>query len=171
MTPIGPIAQPLADTLASMAAEGSSSPRCRTTQVAMPAAPVRRHAAYKLCEPMSSSMALRRSPKPGAFTAATKNAAIRALEAAAGGPLTFRRMLRSIREGEAESLETFARKLGVSRMHVHDIEKQRRGVSVERAAQWATLLGYHPEQFVQLALQAQLDAAGLRLEVAIKRAA
>ena len=56
-------------------------------------------------------------------------------------------------------------------MHVHDIEKRRRGVSVERAAQWAKLLGYSPEQFVQLALQAQLDAAGLRLKVAVKRAA
>ena len=100
-----------------------------------------------------------------------KSAAIRALEAAAGGPLTFGRMLRSIREGEDKSLETFALKLGVSRMHVHDIEKQRRGVRVERAAQWAKVLGYSPEQFVQLALQAQLDAAGLRLEVAIKRAA
>jgi transcriptional regulator with XRE-family HTH domain len=100
-----------------------------------------------------------------------KSAAIRALESAAGGPLTFGRLLRSIREGEDQSLEAFARRLGVSRMHVHDIEKQRRGVSVERAAQWAHVLGYSPEQFVQLALQAQLDAAGLRLAVVVERAA
>lgn len=101
---------------------------------------------------------------------AAKSDAVHALEAIAGGPLTFGRYLRAIREGEGESLETFARRLGVSRMHVHDIEHGRRGVSVERAAQWAKALGYSPVQFVELALQAQLDAAGLRLEVVVKSA-
>jgi transcriptional regulator with XRE-family HTH domain len=100
-----------------------------------------------------------------------KSSAIRALEAASGGPLTFGGMLRAIREGEDQSLETFARQLGVTRMNLHDIEKGRRGVSVERAAQWAKLLGYLPEQFVQLALQALVDAAGLKLSVGVKRAA
>jgi transcriptional regulator with XRE-family HTH domain len=81
-------------------------------------------------------------------------------------------MLRAIREGEEESLERFASKLGVSRTNLHDIESGRRGVSVERAAQWAKLLGYMPEQFVQLALQALVDAAGLKLSVDVtKRAA
>ena len=102
---------------------------------------------------------------------AQKSAAIRALEAAAGGPLTFGRMLQAIRLGEEDTLEAFARQLGITRAHLCDVEKGRRSVSVDRAAKWAKVLGYSPERFVQLALQAQVDAAGLRLAVAVKRAA
>ncbi len=92
-----------------------------------------------------------------------KSAAVRFLEERSGGPLTFGRLLRSIRLGEEESLETFAAKLGVSRQNLSDIEQERRGVSVERAAAWADKLGYDRTQFVELALQAQLDAANLDL--------
>jgi transcriptional regulator with XRE-family HTH domain len=101
----------------------------------------------------------------------TKSDAIRALERAAGGPLTFGRMLQAIRLGEEVTLEAFARRLGVTRANLCDGEKGRRGVSVERAAEWARTLGYHPTQFVQLALQGQVDAAGLRLRVNVKTAA
>jgi plasmid maintenance system antidote protein VapI len=101
----------------------------------------------------------------------TKSAAIRALERAAGEPLTLGSLLQAIRQSEEATLEAFAKSLGVTRANLCDIEKGRRGVSVERAAQWATTLGYHPMQFVQLALQAQVDAAGLKLQVGVKRAA
>lgn len=101
----------------------------------------------------------------------TKSAAIRALERAAGGPLTFARMLQSIRLGDEITLDAFARKLGVTRARLCDIEHGRCGVSVERAAQWAKTLGYSPAQFVRLALQAQVDGAGLRLRVDVKSAA
>lgn len=101
----------------------------------------------------------------------TKSAAIRALERAAGGPLTFGGLLHAIRVGDEFTLEAFARRLGVTRGNLCDIEKGRRGVSVERAAEWATTLGYSPTQFVQLALQAQVDAAGLKLQVGVRRAA
>lgn len=105
-------------------------------------------------------------------TKTQKSAAIRALERASGGPLTFGRMLRSIRLCDELTLEAFARKLGVTRSNLCDIEAGRRGVSVERAAQWADMLGYSPAQFVRLALQAQVDAAGLKLRVDVsKRAA
>jgi transcriptional regulator with XRE-family HTH domain len=101
----------------------------------------------------------------------TKSAATRALERAAGGPLTFGGLLHAIRVGDERTLEAFARRLGVTRGNLCDIEKGRRGVSVERAAEWATTLGYSPTQFVQLALQAQVDAAGLKLQVGVRRAA
>ena len=86
------------------------------------------------------------------------------------GPLTFGGMLRSIRLGEDISLATFAKRLGISRTNLSDIELGRRGVSVERAAAWAKLLGYHEGQFVQLAFQAQLDEAGLKLKVDVSAA-
>ena len=61
-----------------------------------------------------------------------KSPAIRALERAAGGPLTLGRMLQAIRVGDEVTLDALARKLGVTRAHLCDIEKGRRGVSVER---------------------------------------
>jgi transcriptional regulator with XRE-family HTH domain len=94
---------------------------------------------------------------------ARKSSAMQFLEKLTGGPLTFGRMLQSIRLGEEQSLDTFARLLEVSRTNLSDIEHGRRGVSVERAARWAELLGYSQPQFVRLALQAQLDQAGLKL--------
>jgi len=100
-----------------------------------------------------------------------KSDAMRTLERAAGGPLTFGRMLQAIRLGEEVTLEAFARQLGVTRANLCDVEKGRRGVSVERAAAWATTLGYNPTRFVQLALQDQVNAAGLRLRVDVKTAA
>ena len=91
-----------------------------------------------------------------------KSKAIRTLERANGGPLTLGRMLWAIRTGEELTLEAFATPLGVSRQRLNDIERGRVSISAERAAEWAEILGYSPAQFVRLALQAQLDAAGLK---------
>lgn len=105
------------------------------------------------------------------WEAKKKSAAMRALDRAAGGPATFGRLIWAIRTGEELTLEEFAKRLGVSKAHLCDIEKGRRGVSVERAAEWARVLGYHPPSFVELALQDEVTAAGLKLRVAVKPAA
>jgi transcriptional regulator with XRE-family HTH domain len=99
-----------------------------------------------------------------------KSQAMQLLEEASGGPLTFGGLIRAIREGEEETLETFGHRLDVSKQQLSDIENDRRAVSIERAAAWAKLLGYHPGQFVQLALQGALDDAGLKLRVTIEAA-
>jgi transcriptional regulator with XRE-family HTH domain len=91
------------------------------------------------------------------------------LEKLVGKP-SFGRLLRSIRKGEDASLAAFAKQLGIARTNLSDIELGRRGVSVERAASWARLLGYHEGQFVKLALQAQLDEAGIKLKVDVHAA-
>jgi transcriptional regulator with XRE-family HTH domain len=101
---------------------------------------------------------------------ASKSSAMQFLEKLTGGPLTFGRMLQSIRLGEEQTLDVFARLLEISRTNLSDIEHGRRGVSVERAARWADLLGYSQTQFVRLALQAQLDQAGLELYAQVTRA-
>lgn len=100
---------------------------------------------------------------------APKLPGVNAIEALtrAVGPLTFGKNLWAIREGEELSLREFGDKLGISSAKLCDIEKGRRGVSPERAAAWAKLLGYSEAQFVKLALQAQLDAADLAFEVAV----
>lgn len=86
------------------------------------------------------------------------------------GPLTLGKYINAIRLGDEETLDTFAKKLGISKAHLCDVEKDRRVVSAERAAKWAKRLGYPVGQFVTLALQAELDAAGLKLRVSVEAA-
>lgn len=97
-----------------------------------------------------------------------KSEAVKFLEKITGGPLTLARLLHSIRQGEEMTLAEFAKKLGISRQHLCDIEKGRKVVSPERAAKFAKILGYSQEQFVALALQALLDEADLDLKVEVK---
>ena len=82
-----------------------------------------------------------------------------------GGPLTLGDLLHSIRRGEDMSQVEFARQLGLSRSHLCDIEKGRKAVSPRRSAEFARRLGYSERQFVQLALQDQIQDAGLDFEV------
>lgn len=99
-----------------------------------------------------------------------KSDAVKFLERLTGGPLTLARLIQSIRLGEEETLAEFAKRLGVSRQHLCDIEKGRKVVSPERAARFAMVLGYSKEQFVALALQALVDQADLHLKVEVKAA-
>lgn len=94
-----------------------------------------------------------------------KSDAMKYLEKLTGGPLTIGRMIASIRLGEEMTLETFAKKLKISRSHLCDIEKGRKGVSVERAAFFAKTLGYSQMQFVRFALQDEVERAGLKMKV------
>jgi transcriptional regulator with XRE-family HTH domain len=99
-----------------------------------------------------------------------KSAAVRFLEGLAGGPLTFGSMLANIRETDEYTLAEMARKLGISRANLCDIEKGRKGVGIARADKWARLLGYSPELFVRLALQSEIDTARLKYRIEIKAA-
>ena len=74
------------------------------------------------------------------------SSAMRMLEEIAGALLTFGGLLRATREGEGETQEAFARRLGVSKSHLSDIEHARKVVSATRAARWAEVLGYSPRQ-------------------------
>jgi len=92
------------------------------------------------------------------------------LEKLSGGPLTLASILRSIREGEAMTQTEFAETLGISKQHLSHVENGRKVVSPERAARWASLLGYAESQFVRLALQDELHRAGLRYTVTVDAA-
>lgn len=92
------------------------------------------------------------------------------LEELSGGPLTLAKLLRSIREGEALTQAAFAETLGISKQHLSHIENGRKSVSPERAARWASLLGYAESQFLRLALQDELQRAGLRYTVTVDAA-
>jgi antitoxin HigA-1 len=96
--------------------------------------------------------------------------AMKLLEKLAGGPLTLGRAVESMRRSEALSQDECAKKLGVSKSHLCDVEKGRKTVSPERAARWARTLGYPESVLVRLAIQGELDAAGLKYKVAIDAA-
>jgi transcriptional regulator with XRE-family HTH domain len=99
-----------------------------------------------------------------------KSAATKLLEKLTGGPLTLGRAMESIRKCEELSQDECAKKLGVSKSHLCDVEKGRKTVSPERAAKWARILGYPESVMVRLALQGELDAAGLKYKVEIEAA-
>ena len=99
-----------------------------------------------------------------------KSAALQFLERRVGGPLTLGSSLEAIRLGDEISQAAFARKLGVSRSHLCDIEHGRKSVSLPRALKFAKTLGYPQDQFVRLALQAMVEEAGLNMHVKIDAA-
>ena len=101
---------------------------------------------------------------------AKRSYAMTFLEDVMGGPLTFGDHLAAIRQGEGMTLEAFAKKLGVSRQHLCDIEKGRRRVSPVRASKWARILGYSETLMIQLTLQHMLEEAGLKMKVSVKAA-
>ena len=86
------------------------------------------------------------------------------------GPMTLGGMLWSMRMCDEISQSEFARTLGVSRSHLCDVEKGRKVVSPERAAAWAKILGFPDTVFVKLALQEQLDRAGVKMSVQVEAA-
>jgi len=86
------------------------------------------------------------------------------------GPVTLGGMIWSLRVCDEISQAAFAKTLGVSRSHLCDVEKGRKVVSPERAAAWAKILGFPPTVFVKLALQEQLDRAGVKMNVEVEAA-
>ncbi len=100
----------------------------------------------------------------------TKRDALTVLERLAGGPLSFGRMIESLRFCDEINQTDLARRVGVSKAHLCDIEKGRRLVSPERAAKFARVMGYGVETFVAMALEDQLKKARLHLKVSLKAA-
>lgn len=96
--------------------------------------------------------------------------ALKLLAKLSGGPLTLGRAIESARKSEELTQLGCAKKLRVSKSHLCDVEKGRKTVSPERAAKWARILGYPESVFVKLAIQAELDAAGLKYRVEIEAA-
>jgi len=99
-----------------------------------------------------------------------KSKAMKFLDDLTGSSLNLAELLGAIRQAEEMSYSDFAARLGVSRSHLCDIEKGRKAVSLVRAIEFADLLGYSKDQFARLALQTQVNDAGLRYRVRIEAA-
>lgn len=96
-----------------------------------------------------------------------KSATMSFLDSLVGEALTLGSLLQTIRETDELSQAELAARLGVSKSHLCDIEKGRKAVSPERASRFALELGYSEEQFVRLALQQMIEAAGLDFQVGL----
>jgi len=86
------------------------------------------------------------------------------------GELTFGGLIEAMRQAEEMSQVDFAKKLGISKQHLCDIEKGRKFVSPERAAKFAKILSHSEQSFVALALQDIVDQGGLKLKVSVEAA-
>jgi transcriptional regulator with XRE-family HTH domain len=83
------------------------------------------------------------------------------------GKLTFGRVLEAFRLSEEVSQRDFAKTLGISPASLCDLEKGRRIPSPARAAAVAKKLRQPPSYWVQLALQDQINEAGLKMKVSV----
>lgn len=99
-----------------------------------------------------------------------KSDALEFLETLTGGPLTLGRLIETIRITDELTQAGLAKKLGISRSHLNDIEKGNKAVSPGRAVRFARALGYSERQFLTLSLQAILDLAKLKFKVNIEAA-
>ncbi len=92
------------------------------------------------------------------------------LEKLAKTHLTLGDLLAAIRQGEELSQVEFARKLGISRQFLCDLEHHRRFLSPKVSVEFSKKLGYSPDQFVRLSLQDLLKRDGLEWDVELKAA-
>lgn len=90
------------------------------------------------------------------------------LEKLRGGPLTFGGMIRSFRLADGISQVELAEKMHISKANLCDIEHGRRVVSIEKAAQFAKVMGYSETQFIAVALEDQLRDAGFKAHIEMK---
>ena len=86
------------------------------------------------------------------------------------GRMTLGQAIRSIRQAEAENQILFAKRLGVSKQYLCDLEHNRKIVSAKKAKQFAEILEYSIEQFIALAIQDSLEYDGIHMSVKVKAA-
>jgi transcriptional regulator with XRE-family HTH domain len=82
-----------------------------------------------------------------------------------GPDLTLGNIVSAIRQGENWTQAELARKLGVSRQFVCDLEHGRRIISPKMAECIALKLGYSPRQFIRFCIQDTFIKQGLRYKV------
>ena len=87
------------------------------------------------------------------------------------GPRSVGKALQAIRMADEITLTAFAKKLGISKQTLYDVETERTLVSPHRAARFAKKLGHSVKVFVRLALEDLLKKEGLRYRVVDLRAA
>ena len=99
-----------------------------------------------------------------------KSDAMLLMEKLTGGPISICEILWSLRKSDEMTQSEFASILEISKQHLCDIEKGRKAVSPARAAVFAKRLGQSPMYFIQLALQEELEKAGVKIKIKVDAA-
>ena len=86
------------------------------------------------------------------------------------GPMTVGMFIKTFRENDEISQTDYAKKLGLSRANLCDLERGRKLISPERAAKIAKRIGVPEKVLIQLAIQDSLHAARLKYTVELKAA-
>lgn len=86
------------------------------------------------------------------------------------GRMTVGMFLKAFRESEGLSQIEYARKIGLSRANLCDIEKGRKLISPERASKLSKKMGVPEKALIQLAIQDILHDARLKYTVELKAA-
>ena len=84
------------------------------------------------------------------------------------GPSTFGDLLSSLRMADEVSQAALARKIGVSRGLICDIEKGRRTVSIALALKIAKAMGYSEKVILKKVLEDQLKSAKANFKIKIE---
>ena len=87
-----------------------------------------------------------------------------------GRRLTFGNMLASLRKCDEVTQVELARKIGVSKGLICDIEKGRRAASIEQAIKIAKAMGYPQKVMIKYVLEDQLQEAKVNLKVKLEAA-
>ncbi len=91
--------------------------------------------------------------------------AIAFLENIVGEKLSFARMIKNIRVCDDISQADFAKKLGISRQYLCDIEHGRKAVNTRKAFEFATILGHSTKFFILLSIQDELERNNLPFDI------
>ena len=86
------------------------------------------------------------------------------------GRMTMAMFLKAFRESGGLSQTQYAKKMGLSRANLCDLEKGRKLISPERAAKLAKKIGVPEKVLVQISVQDSLHAAKLSYVVELKKA-
>ncbi len=85
-----------------------------------------------------------------------------------GNPIGFGDMIRALRQCDEISQTELAKKMGVTRAYLCDIEKNRHVPTIALALKLAKVMGYSHDQFISMAIQDQLKKAGVKMKVELK---
>ncbi len=99
-----------------------------------------------------------------------KSKAIKFMEKLNGEALTLGQILEAHRKADGFTMAEFAKKLGISVSYLNDLEKGAKFASPEKAAEYARVLGMSIPLYVEMAIQEQLNRAGMKFKVKIKSA-
>ncbi len=97
--------------------------------------------------------------------------AIKYMDQLLGDQQTFANTLQALRKCEEITQADFAKKIGIPKQHLCDIEHGRRPVGIKLAMRFAEALEMNPKSFITLALQDVINHENLHYTVELHGAA